>query len=90
MKRCAEDPAKLGIAEMKKLLTSFFAVTSMAIPLMAAPVGNRVWHCGTNTQIKGDALIAEVPQGEEKTGGICDFWTLQKRAAEAIRESRPC
>ena len=29
-----------------------------------------VWHCGANTRIEGKFLIAEVPQGGEKTGGI--------------------
>ncbi len=48
------------------LLTSVGAILS----LLAAPVGELVWHCGANTQIKGNFLIAEVPQGEEKTGGI--------------------
>lgn len=48
------------------LLTSVGAILS----LLAAPVGELVWHCGANTQIKGNFLIADVPQGEEKTGGI--------------------
>ena len=49
---------------------SFFVAAGVAITLAASPVENLVWNCGANTQIKGDFLIAEVPQGEEKTGGI--------------------
>ena len=60
---------KVEIVEMKKLVASFFVATSVILPLMAAPVEKLVWHCGANTQIKGNFLIAEVPQGEEKTGG---------------------
>ena len=55
---------------MKKLVISFFVATSVAVTLAASPAENLVWHCGANTQIKGNFLIAEVPQGEEKAGGI--------------------
>ena len=49
---------------------SFFVAAGVAITLAASPVENLVWHCGANTQIKGKSLIADVPQGAEKTGGI--------------------
>lgn len=55
---------------MSKLSFLFLVATGAVLPLLAAPDGELVWHCGANTQIKGNFLIAEVPQGEEKTGGI--------------------
>ena len=55
---------------MNKLPFLLLVATGAILPLLAAPGGELVWHCGANTQIKGHFLIAEVPKGEEKTGGI--------------------
>ena len=55
---------------MKKPVISLLFVVNAILPVLSAMGGDLVWHCGANTQIKGHFLIAEVPKGEEKTGGI--------------------
>ena len=55
---------------MKKPVISLLFVVNAIVPFLSALGGDLVWHCGANTQIKGKFLIAEVPPGEEKTGGI--------------------
>jgi len=55
---------------MNRLFFLLLVATGAILPPLAVPGGELVWHCGANTQIKGNFLIAEVPKGEEKTGGI--------------------
>ena len=55
---------------MKRLHFLFLAAAGAIFPLGAAPAVELVWQCGANTQIKGNFLIAEVPKGEERTGGV--------------------
>ena len=56
--------------EMNKLSFLFLVATGAILPLLAAPDGGLVWNCGKNARIDGNLLIAEVPKGEEKTGGL--------------------
>ena len=55
---------------MKKSVISLLFAANAILPVLSAMGGELVWHCGANTQIKGKFLIAEVPKGEEKAGGI--------------------
>ncbi len=55
---------------MNRLSYLLLVATGAVLPLWTAHGGELVWNCGTNTQIRGKFLIAEVPPGEEKAGGI--------------------
>ena len=53
----------------KTVISLLFAVNAI-LSLSSAADADLKWQCGANTRIEGRFLIAEVPQGEEKTGGV--------------------
>ena len=56
---------------MKRFVAIATAAALLSRPCFcAAEIPALQWKCGLNARIEGNLLIADVPVGEEKTGGL--------------------